>query len=422
MIALDEARVMTNAPTSGRPLPEGWRWARLGDHVTKIGSGATPSGGQASYSQSGIPLIRSQNVHMNHFIPTGLAYISHELDEEMKGSRVLTGDVLLNITGASIGRVCVVPTEFCPGNVNQHVSIVRSDGAFDPSFLSYYLSNPDFQSHILANQAGATRQALTKAQIENFQIPFPPLAAQRRIAAILTEQMAVVERARAAAEAQLAAARELPAAYLRSVFNGSDERGWPTERLDNNCALLPSKSIATDGDSEVQAITTASLTEAGFNPSGVKVGRMWASDAVQCVVAPGEILIARSNTPELVGRVAVFAGVPHGAVASDLTIRIRPGPDLLPTFLGAYLSFLYLDGYWKERAGGASGSMKKITRSQVQELSIPVPPIEEQRRIAASLKEGMDSSKQIRGTLQEQLDAISKLPAALLKQAFNGAL
>ncbi len=92
-------------------LPEGWKWIRLGDYVTKIGSGITPRGGHATYLNSGIPLIRSQNVHMNRFEMLGLAYISSEQDNLMKLSRVIKDDVLLNITGASIGRVCVVPSD-----------------------------------------------------------------------------------------------------------------------------------------------------------------------------------------------------------------------------------------------------------------------------------------------------------------------
>ena len=183
---------------------------------------------------------------------------------------------------------------------------------------------------------------------------------------ILNEQMAAVVRARAAAEAQLEAAKALPAGYLRTVFSGPKAQQWKRRMLDDVSKLLPSKSIATDGDAEVQAITTACLSEGGFLTDGIKTARMWSKDVDQCTLARGEILVARSNTPDLVGRVAMFPGEPKGAVASDLTIRIWPSDDITAEFLTAYLSFLYQTGYWKERAGGASGSMKKITREQIQ--------------------------------------------------------
>jgi len=156
MPTVEKARTATEAQLeAAKALPAGylraifnsleaklWPRTQLGEHVTKIGSGITPLGGHASYKKSGVPLIRSQNIHMNRFEPDGLAFISDAQDTEMAGSRVMPGDVLLNITGASIGRVCVVPAEICPANVNQHVSIIRGDSTFKPAFLSYYISNP----------------------------------------------------------------------------------------------------------------------------------------------------------------------------------------------------------------------------------------------------------------------------------------
>jgi type I restriction enzyme S subunit len=197
-----------------------WPKKKLGEHITKIGSGFTPLGGQSSYQQSGVPLIRSQNIHINRFERDGLAFISDGQDADMEGSRVEKNGVLLNITGASIGRVCVAPTELCPANVNQHVSIIRSDGSFEPAFVSFYISTPDCQKFILGSQAGATRQALTKTMIEDFQIPFPSLADQRRLAAQLSGQMASAERLRQTLTHQLDAINKLPAALLREAFSG----------------------------------------------------------------------------------------------------------------------------------------------------------------------------------------------------------
>jgi type I restriction enzyme S subunit len=202
------------------PEAQSWPRKKLGDHVTKVGSGFTPLGGQSSYQQSGIPLIRSQNIHMNRFERDGLAFISDGQDAEMEGSCVEKGDVLLNITGASIGRVCIAPAELCPANVNQHVSIIRSDGFFEPAFLAFYISTPDFQKFILDSQAGATRQALTKIMIEDFQIPFPPLDDQRRIASQLSSQMASAARLRQTLADELDAINKLPAALLREAFAG----------------------------------------------------------------------------------------------------------------------------------------------------------------------------------------------------------
>lgn len=197
-----------------------YRRVPLQSIVSKVGSGLTPRGGQAAYVESGVPLIRSQNVRMNRFEDDGLVFISSAQDREMPGTRVLPGDILLNITGASIGRVCLVPDRICPANVNQHVSIIRADNQVEPRFLCYYLSSPGFQSWMMETQAGATRQALTKAQILDFQVPLPSTVQQRTIADDLDRRWNSTEAVRTMLGQQAAVTCRLPTAFLRRAFSG----------------------------------------------------------------------------------------------------------------------------------------------------------------------------------------------------------
>ena len=162
--------------------------------------------------------------------------------------------------------------------------------------------------------------------------------------------------------------------------------------------------------------------ETGFDVRGIKTARMRSADVPQCTLRPGEILIARSNTPDLVGRVAVFPGMAPAAVASDLTIRLWCNDLVLPQFVSAYLSYLYLTGYWKERAGGASGTMKKITRPQILGLHVPLPDLEEQHMISEGLTRKMHAILTFRSELRSQAESIEQLPAALLRSAFAGQL
>jgi type I restriction enzyme S subunit len=275
---------------------------------------------------------------------------------------------------------------------------------------------------LVARAAGSTFVNLPGAELKRFTVPLPPLPEQRRIAGILQEQLSAVERARAAAQAQLEAAQALPAAYLREVFESADLDQVGRGTIGDLCQLLPSKSIATAGDAEVQAITTACLTEGGFDPLGIKAARMWSNDAALCRVAPNEVLIARSNTSELVGRVAMFPGEPLGAVASDLTIRIWAGHRIDPRFLATYLSYLYVTRFWREKAGGASDSMKKITRAQISSLSIPLPDLPEQCFIVEGLELKQQEVKDLERASREQLRSIDRMPAALLRAAFRGEL
>jgi type I restriction enzyme S subunit len=160
---------------------------KLARACLKIGSGATPRGGKESYVSKGIALIRSQNVYNNFFDKTGLAFLTDTQAQQLNNVEVKLEDILLNITGDSVARVCQVPPSVLPARVNQHVSIIRpKQEIINSRYLTYFLSSPEMQSHMLTlASSGATRNALTKGMIENFQIPAPSIHEQRAIAHIL---------------------------------------------------------------------------------------------------------------------------------------------------------------------------------------------------------------------------------------------
>lgn len=166
-----------------------WTLKRLGDCCEKIGSGSTPRGGKETYLDDGpVKLIRSQNVHNDGFSKAGLAFISIEQAEKLSNVSVQEGDVLLNITGDSVARVCQASKELLPARVNQHVAIIRPKATdIDVNFLRYFLASPLQQNLMLGlASAGATRNALTKGMIEEFQILCPPVSLQHSIANVLS--------------------------------------------------------------------------------------------------------------------------------------------------------------------------------------------------------------------------------------------
>ena len=164
-----------------------WKEVRLGDVCSKIGSGATPSGGKEAYKGGDYHLIRSQNVLDFAFSKDGLASINDEQANKLKNVEIIQGDVLLNITGDSVARCCIVPSEILPARVNQHVAIIRPrKEELDNHYLLYYLQHYKRQLLQIAS-AGATRNAITKAMIENLILSCPKsLEDQRRIASILS--------------------------------------------------------------------------------------------------------------------------------------------------------------------------------------------------------------------------------------------
>lgn len=163
---------------------------KLGELCSKISSGSTPLGGNENYLVNGeILFIRSQNILMNQFSEHDSLYIPRQIHEKMKRTFVKKHDVLLNITGASIGRTAVYLGEDDKANVNQHVCIIRIQNfeEIDPTYLNYYLSSNNVQRRIGTINAGGTREALNFSQIKNFDIPIPPISDQKRFALIAKE-------------------------------------------------------------------------------------------------------------------------------------------------------------------------------------------------------------------------------------------
>lgn len=162
-----------------------WKEYKLGDICTKIGSGATPKGGKEAYLGGNTSLIRSQNVLDFSFSWDGLAYIDDEQAAKLNGVEIAKGDVLLNITGDSVARACVVPESALPARVNQHVSIIRGDTSLVLNdYILYFLQYK--KTYLLSlSQGGATRNALTKGMIEDLIIPLPPLSKQTEIVRVL---------------------------------------------------------------------------------------------------------------------------------------------------------------------------------------------------------------------------------------------
>ena len=162
-------------------IPESWKWCRLKTLTMKIGAGSTPTGGRAVYIDNGIKFIRSQNVYNDGLRLDGIAFIPATTNQKKSGSIVHPMDILLNITGASIGRCALVPDNFDIGNVNQHVMIIRCVTLNLRHWLHTVLISEYIQTLIMNVQVGVSREGLSATKLSDFLIPIPPLNEQHNI-------------------------------------------------------------------------------------------------------------------------------------------------------------------------------------------------------------------------------------------------
>ncbi len=328
---------------------------RLGDYCFKIGSGATPRGGKDSYLDVGpYSLIRSQNVYNERFSPSGIAYISEDQAEALSNVSVEPNDVLVNITGDSVARVCQVDPTVLPARVNQHVAIVRPDPAhIEPAYLRYWLVSWQMQQHLLAlASAGATRPALTKGMLETLPFPDIDIKIQRRSAAVLSalddkidlnRRMNVTLEAQARAlfrnwfvdfgpvKAKLAGGTPYLAPDLWSLFpdrlgDGDVPEEWSRGRLDQIIDFNPREKLPKG--TKASYLDMASLPTQG-SCSDAPIRRAFGSGSK---FRNGDALLARITPCLENGKAAYVDGLPNDAVGWGSTefIVMRSTPPVPP--------------------------------------------------------------------------------------------
>lgn len=198
-----------------------WNREKLEKLTCKVGSGATPKGGKNSYHKEGIPFIRSMNIHFSGFDLSGLVFIDQSQAQSLNNVIVKEGDVLLNITGASIGRVTKAPANMDSARVNQHVCIIRClPHVLESQFLNLYLSSPEIQYKIVMENYGVTRPALTKKQILDLTIPLPTMEEQRLIVDEVSRKLQEIISLECAYTKQFLFSKQLRQSILKKAFAG----------------------------------------------------------------------------------------------------------------------------------------------------------------------------------------------------------
>lgn len=196
-------------------LPDGWGFFHLGSLTDKIGSGSTPRGGREVYVRSGVTFLRSQNIWNDGLRLQDVVFILPEVHKKMAGSAVRPKDILLNITGASLGRCALVPEQSDEMNVSQHVTIIRPKDEQIRHYLHLCMLSPYFQSMVWGRQVGMAREGLSKKVLEQFEIPLPPIGEQKRIVARVDELMRLCTKM----EEQLHEARSTAEALARAAVS-----------------------------------------------------------------------------------------------------------------------------------------------------------------------------------------------------------
>ena len=345
-----------------------WKRVKLGEICSKIGSGATPTGGKSAYKDIGVSLIRSQNVLDMSFAMAGLAHIDDEQARKLDGVTVCGGDVLLNITGDSVARCCIVPDHVLPARVNQHVCILRPrPDLAENRFIEYFLIAIKDRLLTLAS-AGATRNALTKETIQNLEVPLPPFPTQRRIAAVLGALDDKIEVDRKICENLEAQAQALFKAWF--VDDGS--RIQATKQMQEVFDVTigrtpPRKEFEWFSESKEDNVTWASIADMGscgmFLADSSEYLTPAAVQRFKIVMIPrGTVLLSFKLT---VGRVAI-ADV--DMVSNEAIAHLRTDNAAMREYL-----YCYLKQYDFDTLGSTSSIATAVNSTTIKEMPFRVP-------------------------------------------------
>ncbi|MEO7799607.1 MAG: restriction endonuclease subunit S [Opitutaceae bacterium] len=408
-------------------IPDDWHQTTIGNTVMKVGSGITPHGGSNVYKEQGRPFVRSQNVGWGNLRLSDLAYIDEETHSTFPATELRQGDVLLNITGASIGRSAIADGRLVGGNVNQHVCIIRTAGEkVTPHFISYLLLSDLGQRQIDSFQAGGNREGLNFGQIRSLKIPLPPTKAeQEAIAEALSDADALIE----SLEQLIAKKRRLKQGAMQELLTGK-------KRLPG---FLREFSVKTVGEvcwfQEGPGVRTTQFTTSGvklLNGTNIFRGALnldstsrfisqaeadggyahFLADAGDIVVASSGITLERFHE-----KVAVVKKLDLPFCMNTSTIRFKPFANVLAA---DYLyQFLISDDFKRQIGGQATGSAQlNFGPSHVAIIRLSLPSFSEQIAIATVLTE-MDGEL---AALEAKLAKARDLKQGMMQSLLTGRI
>ena len=325
--------------------PNGWCFVRLGEITNRIGSGSTPRGGKNAYLDNGIAFLRSQNVLNDGLKLNDVAFISDETHEKMKNTKVFPKDILLNITGGSLGRCALIPDDFSEANVSQHVSIIRPTNSETRSYLHLCILSPYTQRMIWGRQVGMAREGLSKKVLEQFEIPLPPLAEQNRIVAKVDELMALCDALEQEQESSIAAHGLLVENLLDALTNaagqGEFKQAWARVAAHFDTLFTTEQSVEQLKQTILQLAVMGKLVEQDpeDEPAAVLLERIAAEKAR---LVEEKVIKKQKALPELSEEEKVFE-LPEGWVwcrFGDISFLITDGAHHTPTYISQGVPFL----------------------------------------------------------------------------------
>jgi type I restriction enzyme, S subunit len=407
-------------------MKSNWQTVRLNECCEFIRGVSFQNGDAQTNAEAGfIPLLRAGNIANSLDLENDLLWIPERLTAHEQ--KLQKGDIAICLSSGSpqvVGKTAQLKQDWT-GTVGAFCGIVRPGKSVDSEYIGHWFRSPHFINWRNAKARGANIQNLRFQELAELDISLPSTKdEQRRIAARLREQMAEVERARAAVQAQLDAAQSLPAALLRAVFTSPAAQRWPRRRISDLVAspLRTGLSKSAKADSPWRCLSLSSVRNGKLIMDAAKPVDVTAREADANQVRAGAFYVVRGNgNLKLVARGALAPQtVSEPILFPDLLIEVNPDAGkILPLYLRWAWDSAEVRTVLEDRARTSAG-IYKINLTNLAAIEIPLPPRAEQQKIATRLEAELTAARSLVESLETRLAEIELLPAALLREAFSG--
>jgi type I restriction enzyme S subunit len=391
----------------------------IGDVAHKVTKGTTPTTLGYSFSDTGIPFVRVQNLVDGRVdVSNDSLFIDQSTHSALERSQIQKGDLLISIAG-TIGRPAIVDTDG-PLNCNQAVAIVRFNEGVNQRYVFHWLNTQDALQQMGSKGVTGTITNLSLTQIKSLQLPLPPLAEQKRIAGILD----AAEALRAKRRESLAQLDTLLQSTFLDLFGDpvTNPKGWPMGKLSDVVMRLDGgKNVAqSETETKYRVLKVSAVTYGDYRPEESKYLPADFKVPASYLVEKGDLLISRANTVELIGATAYVWDTPENMVLPDKIWKFiwKPGANIEPLFVYHMSQNTEFRRILGSRSSGTSGSMKNIAKPKLLGIPIPLPPAEIQQRFTTIVKSVEAQKSRLRAHLAE----LDTLFASLQSRAFNGEL
>ena len=344
-------------------------------------------------------------------------------DSEAAENRLEDGDIVFARTGATTGKsflICNPPKAVFAS----YLIRLRLKSGVSPEFISLFLQSEDYWKQIREGARGGIQPNFNATMLGALSVLLPPLSEQRRIADRLCEQLAAVATARAAAQAQLDAAKVLPAGHLRAVFNGKAVSRWPTSRLVEVSEITGGVTLGRDlrgrSTRPIPYLRVANVKDGWLDLSHMKEVEATEQEIRDCRLRFGDLVVTEGGDPDKLGRGTFWQEDLPECIHQNHIFRVRfdlahIDPAFVAFQFGSPLGKAYFLAHAKQTTGIAT-----INRTVLSKFPLLVPPLSEQRIVSAQLEAEKKEAASLTRALTEKLTALAHLCAALLREAFRG--